>query len=100
MGGGAGYWHSYIRGLAYLRQGSATDAMSEFQKIIGRRGIWPAAIHHPLAHLGIARAAALAGDTAGSRKAYDDFFAIWNDADADIPILVEARKEYERLEEN
>jgi tetratricopeptide (TPR) repeat protein len=97
MGSDAGYWHSYIRGLAYLKQGSATDAMSEFQKILDRPGIWPASVHHPLAHLGIARAAALAGDTTKSRKAYEDFFTLWKDADTDLPILIEAKKEYEKL---
>ena len=97
MGWVAGFWPTYIRAQAYLRQGSAPEAMAEFQKIIDRRGIWPAAVHYPLAHLGLARAAALAGDTAKSRKAYQDFFVLWKDADPDIPILLEAKKEYERL---
>ena len=97
MGWGSGYWHSYVRGLTYLRQGSAIEAMSEFQKIIDRRGIWPAGVQFPLAHLGVARAAALAGDTAKSRKAYEGFFELWKDADRDIPVLLEARREYEKL---
>jgi hypothetical protein len=42
----------------------------------------------------LARARALAGDVAGSRTAYQDFFAPWKDADPDIPILREARAEY------
>jgi hypothetical protein len=71
--------------------------MNEFQNIIDRRGVWPAAVHYPLAHLGFARAAALAGDSAKSRKAYEDFFTLWKDADADIPILLEARREYDKL---
>ena len=52
---------------------------------------------HNLAHLGLGRALAINGDTAGARKAYQDFFALWKDADRDLPILVEARKEYELL---
>lgn len=48
-------------------------------------------------HLGLARAAAIAGDTTKSRQAYQDFFALWKDADADIPILIEAKREYEKL---
>jgi hypothetical protein len=40
------------------------------------------------------RAAALAKDTARARKAYEAFFALWKDADADVPVLIEARKEY------
>jgi eukaryotic-like serine/threonine-protein kinase len=97
MGWVAGFWPTYLRAQAYLRQGSAAEAMAEFQKIIDRRGVWPAAVHYPLAHLGLARAAALAGDITKSRKAYEDFFTLWKDADPDIPILLEAKKEYENL---
>ena len=52
---------------------------------------------YPLAHLGLARAAALPGDTVTSRKAYEDLFALWKDADPDLPILNEAKKEYQKL---
>jgi hypothetical protein len=52
---------------------------------------------YPLAHLGLARALSLSGNTAGSRKRYQDFFAIWKDSDTDLPILIEARKEYDKL---
>jgi hypothetical protein len=45
----------------------------------------------------LGRALALTGDTAGARKAYQDFFALWKDADSDLPALVQARKEYEQL---
>jgi len=45
----------------------------------------------------LAWAAAIAGDTAKSRKAYQDFLALWKDADTDIPILIEAKREYEKL---
>ena len=48
-------------------------------------------------HVSVCRAAVLNGDTAGARKLYQDFFALWKDADADLPVLVEARKEYEQL---
>jgi hypothetical protein len=50
---------------------------------------------YPLAHLWLARAAALGGDTDKSFKAYEDFFALWKEADADLPILLEARREHE-----
>jgi eukaryotic-like serine/threonine-protein kinase len=98
MGQDAEFWPTYVRGQAYLRQGSATEAMTEFQRIIDRRSVSPAHILYPLAYLGLARAAALSGDTAKGRKAYEDFFALWKDADSDIPILIEAKKEYERLQ--
>jgi eukaryotic-like serine/threonine-protein kinase len=47
----------------------------------------------------VALAAALVGDTANRRKAYQDFFALWKDADPDIPSLQQARREYERLKQ-
>ncbi len=52
---------------------------------------------HALSYVGLARAAVLNGDTAGARKAYQDFFALWKDADADLPVVTQARKEYEQL---
>jgi hypothetical protein len=39
------------------------------------------------------------GDKAKSRRAYQDFLALSKDADADVPILREARAEHARLEE-
>ena len=88
---------TYLRGIAYLRQNAGTEAMNEFQKILDRRGQFDTSPLFPLAHLGLARAAAIAGDTTKSRQAYQDFFALWKDADADIPILIQAKQEYEKL---
>lgn len=88
---------TYLRGIAYLRQKAGTEAMNEFQKILDRRGQFATSPLFPLAQLGLARAAAIAGDTTKSRQAYQDFFAIWKDADPDIPILIEAKQEYEKL---
>ena len=51
----------------------------------------------PLAHLQLARAYALQGDTAKARTKYQDFFALWKDADPDIPILKQAKSEYAKL---
>jgi predicted Zn-dependent protease len=92
------YWPEYLRGQAYLAQHAGSEAATEFQKILDRRGLAPTSVLYPLAHLGLARAAALAGDTAKARKAYQDFFALWKDADADLPVLIEAKKEYEKLQ--
>ena len=50
-----------------------------------------------LAHLGLGRAYAMAGDAAKARTAYQDFFALWKDAEPDVPILKEAKAEYEKL---
>jgi hypothetical protein len=50
-----------------------------------------------MAHLGLARAAALQGDLTRARKAYEDFFLLWKEADSDLPILIEAKREYAKL---
>jgi len=91
------FYQNYLRGQAYLGERNGTEAVSEFQKILDHRGWAPTSPLYPLAHLGLARATLLQGDTAKARKFYQDFFALWKDADADLPILLEAKKEYEKL---
>ena len=54
-------------------------------------------VDQPAAHVGLARGLAMAGDTAAARKAYERFFDFWKRADADVPLLVQARAEYARL---
>jgi tetratricopeptide (TPR) repeat protein len=99
---------TYIRGEAYLAAGQGKEATAEFQKILDHSGIvwncWTGA----LAHLGVARAnALLAKNSAGADAdaarvraltAYKDFLALWKDADADIPILKQAKAEYAKLQ--
>ncbi len=92
----------YLRGLAYLRLHKGADAAAEFRKIADHKGIsWGATWAHPywaefysISWLGIARALALAGDTVNSKEAFQHFFELWRNADADIPILRQARAEY------
>ncbi len=88
---------TYARGNLYLKQRLGNEAAAEFKKVIDQPGIDTFSCTHALAHLGLGRALALNGDTAGARKAYQDFFALWKDADHDLPVLVEARKEYDTL---
>ena len=87
----------YVRGLAYLKAGQGTEAAQEFQKILALRNFAPTDPLMSMAHLGLGRAYALSGDTAKSRAAYQDFFALWKDADPDIPILKQAKSEYAKL---
>ncbi len=93
----AEFWPQYVRGLAYLKLNQAPAAAAEFQKILDHRGEASLSVLWPLAHLGLSRAAMLQGDTAKARKSYQDFLALWKDADADLPVLIEAKKEYEKL---
>ena len=99
LGQSAQFRAVYIRGQAYLRTGAGADAAREFQKILDHRGVDPLSVLYPLSHIGVARAAALAGDKPKSRGAYQDFLALWKDADADIPVLREAKAEYAKLKD-
>jgi len=87
----------FVRGEAYLAARQGGEAASEFQKILDHRGI---VVNEPigaLAHLGLARAYVLQGDTAKAKVAYQDFLTLWRDADPDIPILIAAKAEYAKL---
>jgi ATP/maltotriose-dependent transcriptional regulator MalT len=87
----------YVRGQAYLAAHEGSNAAIEFQKIIDLRG---GVLNEPigaLAHLNLARAYVVQGDTAKAKAAYQDFLALWKDADPDIPILKEAKAEYAKL---
>ncbi len=87
----------YVRGQAYLKLNKGAEAAAEFQKILSHRGWSVRGVLYPLAYVGLARGAILQGDTAKARKAYQGFFALWKDADPDTPILIEAKREYEKL---
>jgi serine/threonine protein kinase/tetratricopeptide (TPR) repeat protein len=93
-----GLFPIYIRGQAYLRAKRGAEAAAEFQKIVDHRGIAPTVAEHSLAKLGLGRAYLMTGDTAKARAGYQDFFALWKDADPDVPILKEAKAEYEKLQ--
>ena len=88
---------AYLRGQAYLNLRKGLEASAEFQKIIDLRGSQPTSPIYSLAQLGLARAANLNGDAAKTRKDYEAFLALWKNADPDIAILQEARREYEQL---
>jgi tetratricopeptide (TPR) repeat protein len=98
LGGAQGLLPIYIRGQAYLRSKRGTEAAAEFQKIVDHRGISPVFPEHSLAKLGLGRAYVLTGDAPKARAAYQDFFALWKDADPDIPILKQAKGEYAKMQ--
>jgi eukaryotic-like serine/threonine-protein kinase len=87
----------YIRGVAYLRRAQGGRAAAEFQKILDHRSLVVNFPLESLAHLQLARAEAMRKNNDASRKAYQDFFALWKDADPDIPILKQAKLEYAKL---
>jgi eukaryotic-like serine/threonine-protein kinase len=88
----------YIRGNAYLKAGRGSDAVQAFQRLLDLKNIINIDPIMPLAEVGLARAYVLAGDKARGRVAYQDFFALWKDADPDIPVLREVKAEYAKLQ--
>ena len=90
-------WPIYVRGQAYLAARQGDKSAAEFRKILDHRGVVQNEPIGVLAHLGLARAHRLQGHTAKARAAYQDFFTLWKNSDPDIPILKQAKAEYERL---
>jgi eukaryotic-like serine/threonine-protein kinase len=88
----------YIRGEAYLAAHHGAEAAIEFQKILSHRGVVGSDPIGALAHLQLGRAFALAGDKTKAKTAYKDYFALWKEADPNIPILKQARVEYANLD--
>ena len=88
----------YARGLAYLSAHQGAQAAVEFQRILDHRGIVVSDPIGALARLQLSRAFVLAGDKAKARSAYQDFLALWKDADPDTPILKQAKAEYAKLQ--
>jgi serine/threonine protein kinase/tetratricopeptide (TPR) repeat protein len=91
---------SYVQGLAYLQLHDAGQAVSAFQSAIKCKGGTLTQATGPFyaqSQLGLARAYAMGGDKVNAKKAYQDFFTTWKDADADLPMLVAAKKEFAAL---
>jgi predicted Zn-dependent protease len=94
---GIGLYPVYVRAEASRAAKDGRQAAAEYQKILDHRGV---VLYEPigaLAHLGLARAYALQGETAKARVAYQNFLSSWKEADPDIPILVAAKSEYAKL---
>ncbi len=95
---GACLYPIYERAQAYLLLRRGVEAAAEFQRILDHSNIAMNCPIAPLARLGLARAYVLQRDTARSRSAYEDFFTLWKDADPNIPVLMQAKAEYARLQ--
>ncbi len=88
----------YLHGEAYLAAKQGAAAAAEFQKILDHAGVVENEPIGALAHLGLARAYALSGDTAKAKIAYQGFLTLWKDADADSPLLKQAKTEFAKLQ--
>ena len=90
-------WAILLRARALIETGASAGAIAELQKILDRPQVFKGSPVYPLAFLELARAQAETGDLSASRRAYQDLLALWTDADADLPVLEQAKAEYERL---
>jgi serine/threonine protein kinase/tetratricopeptide (TPR) repeat protein len=88
---------TWVRGLAYLQSKNGSMAAAEFQRIIDHRGWDLLSPLWPMAHLGLGQAVALQGDVPRARKAYEDFFQLWKEANPDLPVMIEAKRDYDKL---
>ena len=91
------FYTVYVRGLAYLAAHQGPEAAAEFQKVIDGRTIVVSDPVGALAHLQLGRALALSGDKTKAKAAYQDFLTLWKAADKDIPIFIQAQKDFAAL---
>ena len=88
----------YLRGLAYLQLKDPRNAIASFQDATRRKGVaYNTGSPYALSYLGLGRAYAMAGNKPDAKKAYDVFFTEWKNADSDLPVIAEAKKEYAQL---
>jgi eukaryotic-like serine/threonine-protein kinase len=95
---GGPMYPAYLRGAAYLQLRQGNDAAAEYRKILDHPGFMLACPLGALAHLGLARAYALQGDSDRANAAFQDFLTLWKDADPDIPIFIAAKSDYAKLQ--
>jgi hypothetical protein len=87
----------YLRGDAYLAARDGASAAAEFQKILAHPGLTQNELIGPLALLGLGRAHVLSREIDAARIDYQNFLSLWKAADADLPVLKQARAEYAKL---
>jgi eukaryotic-like serine/threonine-protein kinase len=87
----------FFRGEALLATHKGPEAANEFQRILNHRGIMIGDAVFVLAHVGLARAYALSGESSKARAQYEEFFSLWKSADPDCPILKQAKAEFGEL---
>jgi DNA-binding winged helix-turn-helix (wHTH) protein/tetratricopeptide (TPR) repeat protein len=90
----------FVRGRAFLDAGLPERAVIEYRAITENPGIDPVSPMYPLGFLGLARAYSMQGKRSESRAAYERFLDLWKDADANVPVLQQARQEYAALTSN
>jgi tetratricopeptide (TPR) repeat protein len=93
-------WARYLRGEIHLARRAGPEADAAFRDVLARRGEVTADWGYPLlalSHLGLARALVLSGKADEARREYQDFLALWKDADPDAALLQQAKSEFAKL---
>ena len=89
----------YLRGQAHLAAHRPAEAAAEFRKLIDNMGVVssdPTIV--VAARLQLARALVMSGDRRKAKAIYEGFLDLWKEADPDIPILNQAKKEYNQMQ--
>jgi hypothetical protein len=85
---------AYLRGLGYLQLKKGDLAAAEFRKVLDHPGVVQGFVTGALSSPQLARAQVLMHDEEAARKSYEDFLALWKNADPDLPIYKQAKAEY------
>jgi tetratricopeptide (TPR) repeat protein len=93
-----GLHSAYVRGEALLDMHRYREAAAEFQKILDHRGVVGLDPIGALAHWQLGKAYTSLGENAKAKSAYQDFFALWKEADSEVPVLKKAKAEYAKLQ--
>ena len=96
--GNPGLWSIATRGTIYLQMKDGDKAAAEFRRLLDHRTSAALSELVPLSQLNLGRAYALSGDKEKAKTAYQDLFAMWKDADPGLPVLVQAKSEYGKLQ--
>jgi eukaryotic-like serine/threonine-protein kinase len=88
----------YVRGAARLAAGQGAQAARDFREILDHSAIVASDPVGVMARLQLGRALSASGEKTAAKVAYQDFLKLWMKADHDIPVLQQAKAEYDRLE--
>jgi DNA-binding winged helix-turn-helix (wHTH) protein/tetratricopeptide (TPR) repeat protein len=83
-----------LRARAEAEAGMLDAAAQDYRLILDNQGVDPIAPVYSLAHLRLARVLVLQKKFDQARDEYNAFFAAWKNADTDLPLWMQARREY------
>jgi len=91
------FWIPYLRAQAETEAGMLDAAAADYRLILNNQGVDPLSPIYSLSHLRLARVLALQKKSDEARSEYTAFFEAWKDADPELKILADAKREYAQL---